>query len=124
VSAKRPGLRRLAAAFKAVPRHRTPRRYDASTMSSDRTDESRDDFAYFSGEYAQALQALKAIEDQTSTLLLLGGSDDLRTFIDQFIDMASRVKALAEDRNEPNFVEWFGELLKKAEVLRTEIVRQ
>ena len=98
--------------------------YDASTMSSDRTDESRDDFAYFSGEYAQALQALKAIEDQTSTLLLLGGSDDLRTFIDQFIDMASRVKALAEDRNEPNFVEWFGELLDKAEALRTEIVRQ
>lgn len=93
-------------------------------MSNDRSDQSRDDFAYFSGEYAQALQALKAIEDQSSTLLLLGGSDDLKTFIDQFIDMASRVKAAAEDRNEPNFVEWFDELIKKAETLRGEIVRQ
>ena len=93
-------------------------------MSDDRSDESRDNFAYFSGEYAQALQALKAIEDQSSTLMLLGNSDDLRTFIDQFIEMASRVKAAAEERNEPNFVEWFKELIKKAETLRTEIVRQ
>jgi hypothetical protein len=93
-------------------------------MPNDRSDESRDDFAYFSGEYAQALQALKAIEDQSSTLLLLGGTDDLRTFIDQFIEMATRVKAAAQDRDEPNFVEWFDELIKKAETLRTEIVRQ
>lgn len=93
-------------------------------MPDDRSDESRDHFAYFSGEYAQALQALKAIEDQTSTLLLLGSSDDLRTFIDQFIDMAARVKAAAQDQNEPNFVEWFDELIRKAEALRTDIVRQ
>ncbi len=93
-------------------------------MSDDRSDESRDNFAYFSGEYAQALQALKAIEDQASTLLLLGGSDDLRTFIDQFLEMASRVRSVAQERNEANFVEWFDELIKKAETLRTEIVRQ
>jgi prephenate dehydrogenase len=93
-------------------------------MSDERSDESRDNFAYFSGEYAQALQALKAIEDQSSTLMLLGNSDDLRTFIDQFIEMASRVRSAAEERNEPNFVEWFNELIKKAETLRTEIVRQ
>ncbi len=91
-------------------------------MSNDRSDDSRDDFAYFSGEYAQALQALKAIEDQSSTLLLLGSTDELRTFIDQFIEMATRVKAEAGDRNEPNFVEWFDELIKNAETLRTEIV--
>jgi hypothetical protein len=93
-------------------------------MSGDRTDESRDNFAYFSGEYAQALHALKAIEDQSSTLLLLGGSDDLRTFIDQFIEMAARVRTAAKERDEPHFVEWFDELLQKAEALRTEIVRQ
>ena len=93
-------------------------------MSDERSDESRDNFAYFSGEYAQALQALKAIEDQSSTLLLLGGTDDLRTFIDQFLEMANRVRAAAEERGEPNFVEWFTELIKKAEILRTEIVRQ
>lgn len=93
-------------------------------MSDDRSDESRDNFAYFSGEYAQALQALKAIEDQSSTLLLLGNSDDLRTFIDQFLEMASRVRSEARQREEPNFVEWFDELIRKAETLRTEIVRQ
>lgn len=93
-------------------------------MSDDRSDESRDNFAYLSGEYAQASQALKAIEDQASTLLLLGGSDDLRTFIDQFLEMASRISSVARERNEANFVEWFDELIKKAETLRTEIVRQ
>jgi len=85
-------------------------------------DDSREDFAYFSAEYAQALQALTAIENQSSTLLLLGNSDDLRTFIDQFLAMASRVKAEAEDRGEPNFAEWFGELIQRAETLRVEIM--
>ena len=85
---------------------------------------SQDDFVYFSNEYAQALQALKAIEDQSSTLLLLGGSDDLRTFIDQFIEMASRVKGQAQEKGETHFVEWFDELLQNAEALRTEIVQQ
>ena len=85
------------------------------------SDDSRADFAYFSAEYAQALQALTAIENQSSTLLLLGNTDDLRGFIDQFISMATRVKAEAEDRNEPNFAEWFEELIRKAETLRVEI---
>jgi len=85
------------------------------------SDDSRADFAYFSAEYAQALQALTAIENQSSTLLLLGNTDDLRGFIDQFISMATRVKAEAEDRDEPNFAEWFEELIRKAETLRVEI---
>jgi hypothetical protein len=87
-------------------------------------DDPRADFAYFSAEYAQALQALSAIENQSSTLLLLGNLDELRTFIDQFIAMASRVKAEAEDRNEPNFAEWFTELIEKAEALRVEIAQR
>ena len=87
-------------------------------MSNDRSDDSRDDFAYFSGEYAQALQALKAIEDQSSTLLLLGGTDDLRTFIDQFIAMASRTRDSAAEKGEANFAEWFDELIRKAEAMR------
>ena len=92
-------------------------------MSNDRSDDSRDDFAYFSGEYAQALQALKAIEDQSSTLLLLGGTDDLRTFIDQFIEMASRTQKLAEEKGEAHFAEWFSELIDKAETLRGAIAQ-
>ena len=88
------------------------------------SDDSRADFAYFSAEYAQALQALTAIENQSSTLLLLGNTDDLRGFIDQFIAMATRVKAEAEDRDEPNFAEWFEELIRKAETLRVEIANR
>jgi len=84
----------------------------------------RANFEYFSNEYAQALQAFTAIENQSSTLLLLGNTDDLRGFIDQFISMATRVKAEAEDRNEPNFAEWFEELIRKAETLRVEIANR
>ena len=84
------------------------------------TDEN---FAYFSNEYAQALQAFKAIEEQSSTLLLLGVSDDLRDFVDQFIEMAERTRRLAEEKGEPHFAEWFAELLDKAEALRGTITQ-
>jgi hypothetical protein len=93
------------------------------TDDDQRSDESRDTFAYFSNEYAQALQAFKTIEAQSSTLMLMGVGDDLRGFIDQFVAMASGTKALAEERGETHFAEWFGELIRKAEELRTEIVR-
>jgi len=94
-------------------------------MSDDqRSDEARENFAYFSNEYAQALQAFKTIEEQSSTLLLMGVGDDLRGFIDQFITMASGTKSLAEERGESHFAEWFGELIRKAEMLRGEIVSQ
>ena len=87
-------------------------------------DDSRANFAYFSAEYAQALQALTAIENQSSTLLLLGNTDELRAFIDQFIAMASRVKGEAEEREEPNFAEWFAELIAKAEALRVDVANR
>ena len=89
-----------------------------STMAADRSDEDRESFELLSNEYAQALQAFKAIENQSATLMLLGCSDDLREFVDQFIEMASRAKAMAEEKQEPNFVEWFTELIAKAEELR------
>lgn len=84
------------------------------------TDDPRANFDHFSAEYAQALQAFKAIENQSATLMLMGNADDLRTFIDQFITMAARVKAEAEAREEPHFAEWFTELIEKAEALREE----
>ena len=92
------------------------------TDDDQRSDESRETFAYFSNEYAQALQAYKAIESQASTLMLMGVADDLRGFIEQFIAMASGTRALAEEKGETHFAEWFGELIRKAEALRTEIV--
>ena len=84
----------------------------------------RANFDYFSNEYAQALQAFKAIEHQAATLVALGGGDDLRGFIDQFIAMASGVKAVADERNEPHFADWFRELVDKAEALRTAIAQR
>ena len=88
-----------------------------------RSDEAREDFSYFSNEYAQALQAFKAIEDQSTTLVLLGVADDLRTFVDQFIEMASRTQRLAEEKGEQHFAEWFAELVDKAEALRGTIAQ-
>ena len=93
-------------------------------MSDDRPDdEAREMFNYFANEYAQALQAFKAIEDQSTTLMLLGVGEDLRTFIDQFLEMAEKTRALAIEKNEPNFAEWFGELIEKAEALRGTVTR-
>ena len=92
-------------------------------MTDPRSDAARENFVSFSNEYAQALQALKAIEEQSSTLLLLGVTDDLRGFIDQFIEMATRTQKLAEEKGEAHFAEWFGELVDKAETLRGTIAQ-
>jgi hypothetical protein len=85
--------------------------------------EPRARFEYFSNEYAQALQAWTAIENQAATLLLMGATDDLRQFLDQFLEMARRVRDLAAGENESNFAEWFGELVQKAEKLRAGVPR-
>ena len=92
-------------------------------MTPDAPDDSRANFEYFSNEYAQALQAYQAIENQASTLLRMGYSDDLRQFIEQFLEMAGRAKKLAEEKGENNFAEWFGELVQKAEALRGGVSR-
>ena len=85
---------------------------------SDNSDNPRATFEYFSNEYAQALQAYSAIENQASTLLLMGHHDELRQFIDQFVEMAGRTRALALEKQEANFADWFGELVEKANLLR------
>ncbi|MBV9496431.1 MAG: hypothetical protein JOZ54_19450 [Acidobacteria bacterium] len=76
-----------------------------------------DEFSYFSDQYAQALQAFTTIQNQASTLMLMGNNEDLRKFLEQFIAMAVQTKAAAEDKGEANFAEWFGELVTKAETL-------
>ncbi|HEX6095853.1 MAG TPA: hypothetical protein VF432_05980 [Thermoanaerobaculia bacterium] len=82
------------------------------------SDDPKANFEYFSNEYAQALQAYTAIENQAATLLLMGASEDLRQFIDQFVAMAGAVRDLALEKGESNFAEWFSELVAKAEKLR------
>jgi hypothetical protein len=54
--------------------------------------------------------------------MLMGVADDLRGFIEQFIAMASGTKALAEEKGETHFADWFSELIHKAEALRTEMI--
>ena len=80
-------------------------------------DDPRAIFDYFSAEYSQALQALQAIETQAGTLEVMGYSEDLRRFIEQFLEMASRARDLALAKNEKHFAEWFGELIARAEEL-------
>ncbi len=92
-------------------------------MTSSDPDDARSTFEYFSNEYAQALQAFAAIENQASTLMLMGYTGDLKQFIEQFLEMATRVKNLAVEKNETNFAEWFEELVQKAEALRTALTR-
>lgn len=93
-------------------------------MNDERSDEARKNFEFLSNEYAQALHAFKAIEDQSTTLMLLGVADDLRGFVDQFIEMATRTRAMALEKNEPHFAEWFAELIEKAEALRGAILNR
>lgn len=90
---------------------------------TDLPDDPRATFEHLSNEYAEALQAYAAIERQASTLLLMGYSDDLRQFIDEFITMATRARGLAIEKNEANFAEWFGELVEKAEALKSGVRR-
>jgi hypothetical protein len=90
---------------------------------SDIPDDPRARFEHFSNEYAQALQAFTAIENQAATLAMMGHSDELRTFIAQFVEMATRTRDLAREKGEANFAEWFDELVAKAEKLRTAVPR-
>ena len=80
--------------------------------------DSRAEFEYLSNEYAQALQAFGAIENQAPTLLLMGHADELLQFLEQFIAMAGGTRAIAAEKGEQNFVDWFDELIRKAEALK------
>jgi hypothetical protein len=92
-------------------------------MTPPGTDDPRETFDYFSNEYAEALQAYEALENQSAALTLLGRAEDFLDFVEQFIGMASRARGLALEKGEANFAEWFGELIEKAEGLRSAVPR-
>jgi hypothetical protein len=100
------------------PNVRLTLHYRPEIMTPD-SEDPRAIFDYFSAEYAQALQAFQTIERQSGTLLLMGHQDELRQFLDQFIEMAMRTKLQALEKNETHFADWFGELIQKAEKIRT-----
>lgn len=92
-------------------------------MTSPPPDDPRTHFEHFSNEYAEALRAFAAIENQASTLLLMGHSDELRGFLEQFVAMAAKTREAAAEKGEANFVEWFDELIRKAETLRQGVAK-
>ena len=92
-------------------------------MTPDDIDDPRKTFTYFTNEYSQALQAFAAIELQASTLKVMGYTGELESFLEQFLQMASRVRDEALEKGEANFAEWFEELVQKAEALRGAIAK-
>ena len=88
------------------------------------SDDPRETFNYFTNEYSQALQAFAAIETQAATLKVMGYTGELEEFIEQFLQMANRVREEALEKNEANFAEWFEELVQKAEALRGALTKQ
>ena len=90
-------------------------------MNAPSDDQAREDFEFFSNEYAQALQAFTAIEQQASTLLLMGNRGELRQFLEQFLIMAGKTLKKAEQRGQQHFTEWFQELIRKAEDLLAQV---
>jgi hypothetical protein len=85
-----------------------------NSMGRLQSNDPREIFEYFSNEYSQALQGLQTIEVHAGTT---GYSDELRELIDQFLDNTTNARNLAREKNEPNFAEWFQELIDKAEEL-------
>jgi prephenate dehydrogenase len=83
-------------------------------MNAAEQSEARAVFDYFSREYAQALQAIDTIEQHAPTLIAVGNVDELRQFVQTFIEMADRTRKLAETQDEEHFAEWFGELVNRA----------
>lgn len=73
-----------------------------------------DDFLAMSREYAQALEALEAIETQAPTIIALGGAGELRNYLDQFLAMARATRERAVERDLPEIAGWFDELIARA----------
>lgn len=72
------------------------------------------DFLALSREYADALEALGAIEAQVGTIVTLGGADELRRFVEQFIEMSRRARERSEESGEAELATWFQELIDRA----------
>lgn len=83
-----------------------------------------EDFTHFTDQYSQAVQALETIRLQAAKFIALGSGDQLQTFIDQFIAMASRIAADAHEKNLPKYADWFLELVQKAEAMQAAVRKQ
>ncbi len=76
---------------------------------------SIEDFLSFSREYAEALESLEAIEKKGDTIAGLGGGEDLRGFVEQFVAMARGAEQRAAAAGFSEIAGWFHELILRAE---------
>jgi hypothetical protein len=83
--------------------------------------ESVDQFLAFSREYAEALEALEAIEKKGETIAGLGAGDDLRAFVEQFTLMARGAEGRAAAAGLTEIAGWFRELINRAEAIVTRL---
>lgn len=86
------------------------------------TEEPADRGSQYREEYDEALRAFETIKAQAETLLLMGSADELRQFIDRFIDMASKTAARAHEDGLAPFADSFLDLVQRAENFRNSVV--
>lgn len=72
-------------------------------------------FSALSDEYAQAVEALAAIERQAELFVAAGREDELCSFLERFVEMARRAGGRARAQNLDHFTEWFDELFRRVE---------
>lgn len=82
------------------------------------------EFAHYTEQYSQAVQALETIRLQAAKFIALGSRGDLDRFLDQFIEMASRTAADAHQKELGKYAEWFLDLVHKAEAMKAAVRQQ
>ena len=91
------------------------------TMSDEPKDPNLNDFLSLSREYAEALEALAAIEGQAESIVALGGGEQLGVYIDQFLAMARRAGDQARACDLAELAGWFDDLAARAGRLRAAV---
>lgn len=77
-----------------------------------------DPIAFYTEQYSQAVQAFETIRVQSDTFRLMGNQGELRGFLEQFIEMASKTAADAHLQQLDRIAGWFLELVQKAEQMK------
>jgi hypothetical protein len=85
-------------------------------------DDSTNRFEQYALEYREALTAFETIKAQAETLLMMGNADELKTFIDRFIEMAARAAARADADGLVQYADSFLDLVQRGENFRRSVV--
>lgn len=96
---------------------------EQKSQNSDDMDEADpgDPIAFYTDQYSQAVQAFETIRVQSETFKLMGNTDELSQFLNQFIEMASRTAADAHLKDLDRIASWFLELVSRAEKMKSDL---